>query len=185
MEYGPRALGCRSILGDPRRPDMRDKINAVIKMREAFRPFAPAALEHKAAEHFDLDHPSPFMLETCQVISPIDLSSITHIDGSARVQTVTADTNPRFAALIEEFDRRTGCPILLNTSFNQRGEPIVNTTFDAIMCFVRCQMDALVIEDFALERDGIPPLWDLQAEFTRQAHSGNGKAVGHLVYTLL
>jgi carbamoyltransferase len=185
MEYGPRALGCRSILGDPRRPDMRDKINAVIKMREAFRPFAPAALEHKAAEHFDLDHPSPFMLETCQVISPIDLSSITHIDGSARVQTVTADTNPRFAALIEEFDRRTGCPILLNTSFNQRGEPIVNTTFDAIMCFVRCQMDALVIEDFALERDGIPPLWDLQAEFMRQAIPGNGKAVGHLVYTLL
>lgn len=185
MEYGPRALGCRSILGDPRRPDMRDRINAVIKKREAFRPFAPAALEDKAAEHFDLDHPSPFMLETCQVISPIDLSSITHIDGSARVQTVTPDYNPRFAALIEEFDRRTGCPIILNTSFNQRGEPIVNTTFDAILCFVRCQMDVLVIEDFALERDGIPPLWDLQAEFMKDTINREGESVGHLVYTFL
>lgn len=184
MEYGPRALGSRSILGDPRRPEMRDRINALVKMREAFRPFAPAVLVGKTAEHFDLDHPSPFMLETCQVISPIDLSSITHIDGTARVQTVSADTSPRFAALLEEFERRTGCPILLNTSFNQRGEPIVCTTFDAIMCFVRCQIDALVVEDCVLERSGIPPLWDLQAEVGRQPN-GRGETVEHRVYTFL
>lgn len=185
MEYGPRALGTRSILGDPRRPDMRDRINAVIKMRESFRPFAPAVLENKADEHFDLDHASPFMLETCQVISPIDLSSITHIDGSARVQTVDAETNPRFAALLQAFDQQTGCPIILNTSFNMRGEPIVCTTVDAILCFVRCQMDVLVIEDFVLEREGIPPLWDLQAELTKQSRTADGEAVDHMVYTLL
>src|SRR5205823_4204401 len=102
MEFGPRSLGSRSILADPRHPEMRDRINALVKMREAFRPFAPAVLQSKAHEHFDIDHPSPFMLETCQVISPIDLSAITHIDGSARVQTVTRETNPRFAALLEE-----------------------------------------------------------------------------------
>lgn len=185
MEFGPRSLGSRSILADPRRPDMRDRINAVVKMREAFRPFAPAVLEARASEHFDLDHPSPFMLETCQVISPIDLSSITHIDGSARVQTVAPETSPRFAALLEEFYRRTGCPILLNTSFNMRGEPIVCTTVDAIMCFVRCQMDFLVIEDFVLDRSGIPPLWDLQAQQTWVDRHSDGEAVEHLVYTLL
>lgn len=183
MEFGPRALGGRSILADPRRPEMRDKINALVKMREAFRPFAPAVLESKAREHFDLDHPSPFMLETCEVISPIDLPAITHIDGSARVQTVTAETNPRFAALLEEFDRRTGCPILLNTSFNMRGEPIVCTTFDALMSFVRCRIDCVVVEDFVLDRSGIPPLWDLQAQ--NQITERSGEAVGHLVYTLL
>jgi carbamoyltransferase len=184
MEFGPRSLGGRSILADPRRPEMRDRINALVKMREAFRPFAPAVLESKAHEHFDLDHPSPFMLETCQVISPIDLSAITHIDGSARVQTVAHEANPRFAALLEEFDRRTGCPILLNTSFNMRGEPIVNTTVDAILCFVRSQIDVLVVEDFIIERAGIPPLWDLQAQ-TRVTEKPTGGEVGHLVYTLL
>ncbi len=182
MEFGPRSLGARSILADPRRPEMRDRINALVKMREAFRPFAPAVLESKAHEHFDLDHPSPFMLETCDVISPIDLPSITHIDGSARVQTVNHETNPRFAALLEEFYRRTGCPILLNTSFNMRGEPIVCTAVDAIMCFVRCQIDVLVVEDFVLERADIPPMWEFQA---RQGVATGGEAVGHLVYTLL
>jgi carbamoyltransferase len=181
MEFGPRSLGCRSILADPRRPEMRDRINALVKMREGFRPFAPAVLESKMRDHFDLDHPSPFMLETCQVISPIDLSAITHIDGSARVQTVTHESNPRFAMLLEEFNRRTGCPILLNTSFNMRGEPIVCTTVDAIMCFVRSQIDVLVVEDFIMERAGIPALWDLQAT---EKPTG-GEAVGHLVYTLL
>jgi carbamoyltransferase len=185
MEFGPRSLGARSILGDPRRPEMRDRINALVKMREAFRPFAPAVLESKAAEHFDLDHPSPFMLETCQVISPIDLPAITHIDGSARVQTVDAETNPRFAALIEEFDRRTGCPILLNTSFNVRGEPIVCTPVDAMLCFARSQIDFLVVEDFVIDRSGIPPLWDLLAEQTMHIGRNDGDAVGHLVYTLL
>jgi carbamoyltransferase len=185
MEFGPRALGGRSILGDPRRPEMRDRINALVKMREAFRPFAPAVLESKAAEHFDLDHPSPFMLETCQVISDIDLPAVTHIDGSARVQTVSRQTNPRFAALLEEFDRRTGCPILLNTSFNVRGEPIVCTPVDAMLCFARSQIDFLVVEDFVIDRSGIPALWDLQAEQVMQLGRSEGEAVGHLVYTLL
>jgi carbamoyltransferase len=184
MEFGPRSLGARSILADPRRPDMRDRINALVKMRESFRPFAPAVLADKTAEHFELDHASPFMLETCKVISPLDLPSITHVDGSARVQTVSSCTNPRFAALLEEFNRRTGCPILLNTSFNMRGEPIVCTSLDAILCFVRCRIDALVVEDFLLERSGIPPLWELQAKRSI-AQVTAAQAVGHLVYTLL
>lgn len=184
MEFGPRALGARSILADPRRPEMRDRINALVKMREAFRPFAPAVLESKAHEHFDLDHPSPFMLETCQVISPISLPSITHLDNSARVQTVNAATNPRFTRLLEEFDRRTGCPVILNTSFNLRGEPIVCTAVDAIVCFVRSQIDLLVLEDFVMDRSGIPLLWELAAQ-KRITELRDGEAVGHLVYTLL
>jgi carbamoyltransferase len=186
MEFGPRSLGARSILADPRRPEMRDRINALVKMREAFRPFAPAVLESKAAEHFKLDHPSPFMLETCQVISPIDLPAVTHIDGSARVQTVSPDTNPRFSALLEEFNRRTGCPILLNTSFNMRGEPIVCTVVDAMMCFVRSNIDFLVVEDFVIGRADIPLLWQIKAAAgAAQYKPAEGGAVGHLVYTLL
>ncbi len=106
MEFGPRSLGARSILADPRRPNMRDRINAVVKMREAFRPFAPAVLERHAREHFAIDHPSPFMVETCQVISPIEMSSITHVDGSARIQTVTQGTSPRFAALLARISHK-------------------------------------------------------------------------------
>jgi carbamoyltransferase len=164
---------------------MRDRINALVKMREAFRPFAPAVLASKAGEHFDLDHPSPFMLETCQVISDIDLPAITHVDGSARVQTVDPEANPRFAALLEEFYRRTGCPILLNTSFNMRGEPIVCAPGDAIMCFVRSKIDLLVLEDFILDRSGIPLLWKLQAQGGMAKRTDQGEAISHLVYTLL
>ncbi len=153
MEFGPRSLGGRSILADPRSPQMRDLINAMVKKREGFRPFAPAVLESEAHHHFDLDHPSPFMLETCQVISPLDLPAITHVDGSARVQTVTADTNPRFAALLEAFNALTGCPILLNTSFNVKGEPIVCTPEDALKCFIANDIDCLVMEDYLIDRD--------------------------------
>ncbi|HEX5603925.1 MAG TPA: carbamoyltransferase [Pyrinomonadaceae bacterium] len=185
MEFGPRALGARSILADPRRPEMRDRINALVKMREAFRPFAPAALESEASEHFDLDHPSPFMLETCDVISPIDLPAITHIDGSARLQTVNARVNPRFAALLEEFNRRTGCPIILNTSFNMRGEPIVCTPNDALSCFIRSHIDVLVLEDFALERSGIPSFWEVLGQFGEKPGIDPNRAVAHTVYTLL
>ena len=110
MEFGPRALGARSILADPRGDTMQDRINSIIKQRESFRPFAPAVLEDRAAAHFDLDHPSRYMLETCQVKSPIKLPAITHVDGSARVQTVDGDTNPRFARLLRAFERLTGCP---------------------------------------------------------------------------
>ncbi|WP_133645265.1 carbamoyltransferase [Paraburkholderia flava] len=152
MEFGPRALGSRSIIADPRRPEMRDRINALVKMREAFRPFAPAVLESKAAEHFELDHASPFMLETCQVISKLTLPAITHVDGSARVQTVNENSNPRFHALLEEFDRLTDCPILLNTSFNMRGDAIVLDPVDAIWCFVVSDIDALVIGDYIVDR---------------------------------
>lgn len=185
MEFGPRALGARSILGDPRDPGMRDRINALVKKREAFRPFAPAVLESKSHEHFDMLHPSPFMLETCRVVSELELPAITHVDGSARVQTVSAETNPRFASLLEEFYQRTGCPILLNTSFNMRGEPIVCTVTDAVKCFARSQIDLLVVEDFILDRRGLPPLWEYLAARDAERRSMESKAPSHLVYTLL
>ena len=159
-EFGPRSLGARSILADPRRPEMRDRINALVKHREAFRPFAPAVLEEFAAQHFALDHPSPFMLEVCPVISAIPLPAITHVDGSARVQTVTSLTNRRFAELLKHFHQRTGCPILLNTSFNLRGEPIVCSTVDAISTFGRSKIDLLVLDDFVIDRADIPPAWN-------------------------
>ena len=159
MEFGPRALGARSILADPRRLEMRDRINELVKMREAFRPFAPAVLESEASKHFDLDVPSPFMLETCRVTSPLSLPAITHVDGSARVQTVSESANPRFHALLVEFHRLTGCPILLNTSFNLRGDPIVLDTADAVWCFAISKIDALVIEDYIVDRGMRPEAW--------------------------
>lgn len=152
MEFGPRSLGARSILADPRNKDMRDRINAMVKKREGFRPFAPVVIESKAADHFDLDHPSPFMLETCQVISALDLPAITHVDGSARVQTVNQQTNQRLYDLLTAFEQATGCPILLNTSFNVKGEPIVCTPEDALKCFITTDIDCLVMQDFIIER---------------------------------
>jgi carbamoyltransferase len=152
MEFGPRALGGRSILADPRNPQMRDLINAMVKKREGFRPFAPAVMEDKRTEHFDLDHTSPFMLETCQVISVLELPAITHVDGSARVQTVNRQTNPRFYDLLMEFNRLTGCPILLNTSFNIKGEPIVCSPEDALKCFITTDIDSLVLEDYIIDK---------------------------------
>lgn len=181
MEFGPRALGGRSILADPRGPDMRDRINALVKKREAFRPFAPAVLAERVSDHFDLDHDSPFMLETCQVRSPLDLPAITHVDGSARVQTVHREYSPRFAGLLEEFFARTGCPILLNTSFNMRGEPIVCSPTDAVRCFIRAQIDALVLDDFLLLKDDIPPVWQ---QLLGQPQTQE-RLVSRNVYTLL
>lgn len=179
MEFGPRALGGRSILADPRRPEMRDRINALVKQREAFRPFAPAVLESAAKDHFALSHSSPFMLETCQVTSPIALPAVTHVDGSARIQTVTAATNKRFAQLIEHFSQRTGCPILLNTSFNLRGEPIVCSIMDALFCFARSKMETLVLDEFVVDRADIPAAW--------QHHSParTASAQDYVVYTML
>jgi carbamoyltransferase len=155
MEFGPRALGARSILGDPRADTMQDRINSIIKQRESFRPFAPAVLEERVSEHFDLDHPSRYMLETCQVKSSIKLPAITHVDGSARVQTVDDEVNPRFARLLRAFEKQTGCPILLNTSFNMNYEPIVCTPVDAVICFIRSGLDTLVLEDFIIDRSAI------------------------------
>jgi carbamoyltransferase len=153
MEFGPRSLGARSILANPMDAAMRDKINAMVKKREGFRPFAPAALDSEYRKHFDIDHDSPFMLEVCPVVSPLNLPAITHVDGSARLQTVTADTNPRFYQLLTAFFGLTGCPIILNTSFNVKGEPIVCTAEDAINCFVGTQIDSLVLGDFIIDRE--------------------------------
>ncbi|MCE3228016.1 MAG: carbamoyltransferase [Bacteroidetes bacterium] len=153
MEFGPRALGGRSILADPRNPEMRDRINAMVKKREAFRPFAPAILEDKTKKYFDLSHSSPFMLETCQVVSEESLPAITHVDKSARVQTVNEKDNPCFAGLLAEFEKLTGCPILLNTSFNVRGEPIVCTPADAFLCFVNTDIDCLVLGNTIIDRE--------------------------------
>jgi carbamoyltransferase len=153
MEFGPRSLGARSILADPRNETMRDRINAMVKKREGFRPFAPAVMLSKAKEHFDLDHDSPFMLETCQVVSTMNLPAITHVDGSARVQTVDDSSNKRFYALLKAFDELTGCPIVLNTSFNVKGEPIVCTPEDALRCFITTDIDCLVVGDFIIDRD--------------------------------
>lgn len=182
MEFGPRALGARSILGDPRSPAMQATMNLKIKFRESFRPFAPAVLRDRAAEWFDLKpgQESPYMLLVAPVREhrrvPIDpealrtmredpdlrrrvnvvrseIPAVTHVDYSARIQTVDADRNPRFARLLEEFERLTGCPVLVNTSFNVRGEPIVCTPEDAYRCFLATDMDVLVLEDIILTKD--------------------------------
>ena len=182
MEFGPRALGGRSILADPRRPEMRDRINAHIKQRKSFRPFAPAVLEDRLAEHFDHDHPSPFMLETCPVVSPFELPAVTHVDGSAQVQTVDIENNRRFALLLDAFFRRTGCPILLNTSFNMRGQPIVCTPVDAIVCFLQSKLDCLVLEDFLIDRNGVPDAW---LEWYGQGDQNFDRMVPTTVYTFL
>ncbi|MFE9423844.1 carbamoyltransferase [Kitasatospora sp. NPDC006697] len=181
-EFGPRALGGRSILADPRRPDMRDRINASVKMREAFRPFAPAVLAEQASEHFRLDHESPFMLETCEVVSEHDLPAVTHVDRSARVQTVTEQANGRFYRLVKAFEARTGCPVVLNTSFNLRGEPIVQTAEDALLCFVRSAIDCLVLEDFVIDRADLPQAWHSWFGDTRPRTSST---VSHSVYSFL
>ena len=147
MEYGPRALGNRSILGDPRVTDMRDRINLKIKFREGFRPFAPSVLAERADEWFDLrGHDSPFMLLVADVHEDRrTVPAITHVDGSARVQTVTREATPLYHALLTAFEAETGCPLVINTSFNVRGEPIVCTPEDAFQCFIRTHMDTLVV----------------------------------------
>lgn len=185
MEFGPRALGARSILGDPRSPTMQKVMNLKIKYRESFRPFAPSVLMEKVAEYFDLDRPSPYMLLVAKVCPerciPMtseqqalfgldllntprsDLPAITHIDYSARVQTVHADTNPRYHALLRAFETLTGCAVLVNTSFNVRGEPIVCTPEDAYRCFMRTEMDYLVVENHLLAKTEQPVLPDDRA----------------------
>jgi carbamoyltransferase len=126
---------------------MRERINTLVKRRESFQPFAPAVLAEHARRHFDLDHALPFMTETCRVVSDLDLPAVTHVDRSARVQTVEDRPGCRFAGLLRAFHRRTGCPMLLNTSFNVRGEPIVCTPEDAFRCFAYAPIDVLVLED--------------------------------------
>ncbi len=153
MEWGPRALGNRSILADPRRVENRDRVNAAVKFREPFRPFAPAVLKEDAGAWFDSDRPEPFMTNIARVIKQ-DIPAVTHVDGTARVQTVSDATNSRFAALLRVWKSHTGCSVLLNTSFNVRGEPIVCTPEDAIRCFERTGLSALAMGPFFLRKAG-------------------------------
>ncbi len=172
MEFGPRALGGRSILGDPRNPAMQSVMNLKIKHRESFRPFAPAVLRERVAEYFELDTDSPYMLLVAPVVknrripqaphsenlwgiellnqARSDIPAVTHLDYSARVQTVHEETNPRYYRLLQTFEKHTGCAVLVNTSFNVRGEPIVCSPEDAYRCFMRTEMDLLVLENCVL-----------------------------------
>jgi carbamoyltransferase len=150
MEWGPRALGHRTILGDPRNPEMRDIINMKIKMREGFRPFAPTVLEEHVKEYFVIDCPSPYMLLVADVVEGIELPAVTHVDNSARVQTINREQDELYYDLISEFKRQTSCPVIINTSMNVRGEPIVNTPEDAWLCFMRTHMDAIAIGPYLL-----------------------------------
>ncbi len=181
MEFGPRALGGRSIIGDPRSKKMQSVMNLKIKFRESFRPFAPSVLADDVSDYFDLDCSSPYMLivadvkeehripmnETQQQLFGVEkllvprstLPAITHVDNSARVQTIHKETNPRYYALAEAFKEKTGCSVLVNTSFNVRGEPIVCTPEDAYRCFMRTNMDCLVVENFLLLKKD-QPKWD-------------------------
>ncbi len=180
MEFGPRALGNRSILGDPRNPDMQKRLNLKIKYREGFRPFAPSVLAADIGAYFDLACPSPYMLLVAPVAESIrkplpdhyqelplydrlyhvrsTLPAITHVDYSARIQSVDPVTNPRYAQLLEAFKTRHGCAVIVNTSFNVRGEPIVCTPEDAYRCFMRTEMDYLVLEDSLFDKMEQPPL---------------------------
>ena len=174
MEFGPRALGARSILGDPRSPETQKNLNLKVKFRESFRPFAPSVLEEESSNWFDLSVPSPYMLIVAEVnkgkqladlgkdeLFGIDklnkvrslIPAVTHVDYSARVQTVNKETNPDYHMLINEFFNLTGCPIIVNTSFNVRGEPIVHSTEDAFKCFMGTELDILVVGNCVLRKD--------------------------------
>ncbi|MFA5593144.1 MAG: carbamoyltransferase [Micavibrio sp.] len=155
MEYGPRALGARSILADPRAPDMQKNLNLKIKFRESFRPFAPSVLDTHKNNWFDIDTASPYMLLTAPVREDRRglLPAVTHVDNSARIQTVHKETNPAYHRLLEKFYALTGCPVLLNTSFNVRGEPVVCTPADAFRCFMGCDLDMLVAGPFVLHKE--------------------------------
>jgi carbamoyltransferase len=159
MEFGPRALGARSIIADARNPENKSVVNLKIKFRESFRPFAPSVLEEKCSEWFDLDIPSPYMLLVADVREgKRTIPSVTHVDNSARIQTVNHNENPRYYKLIQRFDQRTGCPLIINTSFNVRGEPIVCTPNEAYLCFMRTNMDVLVLDRFVMYKDDQKPL---------------------------
>ena len=178
MEFGPRALGNRSILADPRSPQMQHQVNLQVKFREGFRPFAPAVTVEAAAEWFELDGPSPYMLLVAAVraaqLTPLSVAdagrsgldklavprstipAVTHVDNSARIQTVDKEVNPLFHRLLSSFEARTGCPVLVNTSFNVRGEPIVCTPQEALRCFLATEIDALAIGPFLLQKSRQP-----------------------------
>ena len=151
---GPRALGNRSILMSPRRPENKDILNSQVKHREAFRPFAPAILEEFTTEYFDIDRPSPYMLlvPTVRAEKREVIPAVTHADGTGRLQTVTKEFNPHFYEIIRKFYERTGVPVILNTSFNVAREPIVETPEDAIRCFLGTGIDALLLGNHLLRK---------------------------------
>jgi carbamoyltransferase len=179
MEFGPRALGGRSILGDPRNSTMQKTLNLRVKYRESFRPFAPSVRREDVAEWFELDDDSPYMLLVADVVADkrramteeeealfgieklnvvrSTIPAVTHVDYSARIQTVHRETNPRYHALISAFKERTGCPVLVNTSFNVRGEPIVCTPEDAFRCFMGTDIEVLVVGNCFLEKERQSP----------------------------
>jgi len=189
MEFGPRALGGRSIIGDARSKKMQSVMNLKIKYRESFRPFAPLIKHDKVSEWFDHEGPSPYML----IVAPVkeskrtlmseeqaklfgidklnvprsEIPAVTHVDYSARLQTVHPETNPRFYNLLDAFEQKTGCPLLVNTSFNVRGEPIVNTPEDAYRCFMRTEMDFLVLENFLIDKTQ-QPNWQESADWKQE-----------------
>jgi carbamoyltransferase len=189
LEFGPRALGDRSILGDSRHEKMQSVMNLKIKYRESFRPFAPSVLAEKVADYFELDQPSPYMLLVAKVkedlrlpmtdsqkklfgieklnIPRSTLPAITHVDYSARIQTVHAETNPRYYQLLQAFEQLTGCGVLVNTSFNVRGEPIVCTPEDAYRCFMRTEMDYLVLENYVLAKRE-QPQWQKDEQWQKE-----------------
>jgi carbamoyltransferase len=154
MEFGPRALGSRSILADPRDPEMKDKVNQAVKFREWWRPFAPSLLADVAGEYLESATDSPFMILTAQVKAAKRsvIPAVTHVDGSTRPQTVERSINPLYWRLIDQFGRLTGVPVVMNTSFNLRGEPIVNTPTDAVRTFFSSGMDALLIGSYLVEK---------------------------------
>jgi carbamoyltransferase len=190
MEFGPRALGARSILGDPRSPSMQSVLNLKVKYRESFRPFAPSVLRESVADWFEMDCDSPYMLLVANVakqhrreMTPDEhalfgiqklnvprstIPAVTHVDYSARIQTVHADTNPRYHALLSAFKARTGCPVLVNTSFNVRGEPIVATPEDAFRCFMGTEIEVLVAGNCVLRKEEQDPALrlDYKARFS-------------------
>ena len=178
MEFGPRALGGRSIIGDPRSPEMQSAMNLKIKYRESFRPFAPSVLRERVTDWFELDADSPYMLLVADVaesqrrkmtpaeeelwgidklnVKRSEIPAVTHVDYSARIQTVRRETNPLYWEIIEAFRQKTGCPVVVNTSFNVRGEPIVCTPEDSYRCFMRTEMDFLVLETCVLDKHDQP-----------------------------
>lgn len=155
-DCGPRSLGNRSILAEPRNPDMKDYLNKKVKFREEFRPFAPSVLWEHQKEYFDLDIPSPYMLMVADILHDKQsiIPAVTHVDGTGRLQTVMKDINPLFHRLIEKFYKITGVPVVLNTSFNVKGEPIVETPQDAIKCFLGTGIDVVYMHNYCLKKRG-------------------------------
>ena len=152
MEWGPRALGCRSILADPRKAEMKDILNEKIKHRESFRPFAPSILEEYVHDYFEIDRPSPYMLMVALVKKPDQIPAVTHVDGTGRLQTVNRESNHLYYDLINQFYKITGVPVVINTSMNVMGEPIVNSPEQAYQMIVKTDMDCLVMGNYLVRK---------------------------------